>query len=60
MSRIGQILELKAMRQAIDDLKRSQSERERITENLITCVGELRARVQELEAKRGPGRPKKE
>ena len=59
MSRLAQVIELKALRQEVADLKQHQAERERVTENLITCVGELRMKLEQLEAKR-PGRPRKD
>lgn len=57
---IGERLEMKALRQAVQDLKDSQRDRERLTENLMSCLNDLTRRVVELESKRGPGRPKKE
>lgn len=57
---IGERLELKTLRQEVRDLKEHQQQRELLTANLWTCVNDLTRRVVELEAKRGPGRPKKD
>ena len=56
---IGERLELKALRQEVRDLKEHQKQREQLTANLMSCVNDLTRRITELEAKRGPGRPKK-
>lgn len=57
---IGERLELKALRKEVQELREHQQQRERITESLWTCVNDLTRRLSELEAKRGPGRPKKD
>ncbi len=56
---IGERLELKALRKEVQEIHEHQQQRERITENLMTCVNDLIRRVTELEAKK-PGRPKKD
>ncbi len=60
MSRIGQALEINNLRREVDELKQRQAERERLTENLLACVRQLEIRMDQLEAKRGPGRPRKD
>lgn len=60
MSRITQLAEMKALRDDVEFLKKQAEElfaRDRArTEALV----QQQQRIQELEAKRGPGRPKKD
>lgn len=59
MSRIGQLLELKNLRQRQADIEAREQERERVVQNLITSYTELSERLRVLEERKGPGRPPK-
>lgn len=58
MSRIGQLLELKAQRADAEALKQRCDLLEERAQILLNRYLELLARIESLEAKRGPGRPK--
>jgi hypothetical protein len=53
---IGERLELKALRDDVRRMQEAQRDHERLANNLVQCITELRARLDALEAKRGPGR----
>jgi predicted nucleic acid-binding Zn-ribbon protein len=60
MSRIGQLKELKSLRSESEALKLRAAAAENRAEYLLTKYLALADRIEALEAKRGPGRPKKD
>lgn len=60
MSRIGQLIELKALRQEIETLRDRMASVETRYDYILAKYIALNERVETLEAKRGPGRPKNE
>jgi len=60
MSRIGQLIELKALRQDTETLRERMASVENRADYILAKYLALLERVEALEAKRGPGRPKNE
>lgn len=60
MSRIGQLIELKALRAEVEELRRFINAQRENNSILLKHMTQHQARIEALEAKRGPGRPKNE
>jgi hypothetical protein len=59
MSRIGQLLELKNLRERQAAIEQREQERERVVQNLIDSYADLSERLRTVEERKGPGRPPK-
>jgi cell division septum initiation protein DivIVA len=60
MSRIGQMLEHKRMREQLDALEKRVTEHAIQVAELAALVASLRTQGNDIESRRGPGRPRKD